>query len=38
LTSQVEWANQNLLSFFADAGFVMAPRIVLTRPTDKPIL
>ena len=38
LTSQVEWVNQNLLRFFANAGFTMAPRIVLTRPTDKPIL
>jgi len=38
LASQVEWDNQNLLRFFANAGFVMAPRIVLTRPTDKPIL
>ncbi len=38
LTSQVEWENQNLLTFFASAGFTMAPRIVLTRPTDKPIL
>ena len=38
LTSQIEWANQNLLRFFANAGFIMAPRIVLTRSTDKPIL
>ena len=37
LTSQVEWANQNLLRFFASTGFAMAPRIVLTRPTDQPI-
>ncbi len=34
LTSQVEWANQDLLGFFAGAGFSMAPRVVLTRPTD----
>lgn len=38
LTSQVEWENQKLLGFFASAGFIMAPRIVLTRPTNKPIL
>ena len=38
LTSQVEWKNQNLLTFIASAGFTMAPRIVLTRSTDKPIL
>lgn len=37
LTSQIEWANQGLLRFFASAGFALAPRIVLTRPTDQPV-
>lgn len=37
LTSEVEWANQRLLGFFASTGFAMAPRIVLTRPTAQPI-
>jgi ribosomal protein S18 acetylase RimI-like enzyme len=37
LTSQVEWEKRGLLGFFASAGFAMAPRIVLTRPTAQPI-
>lgn len=37
LTSQVDWRNQNLLGFFARAGFAVAPRTVLTRATDRPI-
>lgn len=37
LTSQVEWTNPALLGFFGKAGFTLAPRIVLTRPTDRPM-
>jgi len=37
LSSQLEWANQNLIGFFAAAGFAIAPRVVLTRSTDQPL-
>ena len=37
LTSQIDWADQDLLGFFAGNGFAMAPRIVLTRSTALPI-
>ena len=37
LTSQVQWADQSLLSFFESAGFEVAPRIVLVRPTAQPL-
>ena len=33
LTSQVRWADQDLIGFFEVAGFEVAPRIVLVRPT-----
>lgn len=35
LASQVQWADQKLLAFFQSAGFAIAPRIVLARPTDE---
>ena len=38
LTSQVRWADQNLLSFFESAGFKTAPRLVLVRTTALPLL
>ena len=38
LTSQVEWQDHRLLSFFAGAGFELAPRTVLTRSTAQPLL
>jgi ribosomal protein S18 acetylase RimI-like enzyme len=37
LTSQVDWKGQGLIGFLASAGFAVAPRIVLTRATDRPI-
>ncbi len=37
LTSQIDWADQNLIGFFAHNGFSMAPRVVLTRSTAQPI-
>ncbi len=37
LTSQVQWANQDLIGFFAHAGFDLAPRIVLNRSTAQPV-
>jgi len=33
LTSQVDRSNTAMLSFFGDAGFILAPRIILTRDT-----
>ena len=33
LTSQVDWSNTGVLGFFADAGFSLSPRLVLTRST-----
>ena len=36
LTSQVRWTDQNLLRFFESAGFEIAPRTVLVRPTTMP--
>lgn len=36
LTSQVRWTDQNLLRFFVSAGFEIAPRTVLVRPTTMP--
>ncbi len=38
LTSQVEWQDHRLLSFFAGAGFELAPHIVLTRSNAHPLL
>jgi ribosomal protein S18 acetylase RimI-like enzyme len=35
LTSQIEWSNGGVLGFFSGAGFDLAPRLVLTRPTDE---
>ncbi|MCB1364101.1 MAG: GNAT family N-acetyltransferase [Rhodobacteraceae bacterium] len=35
LTSQIDWAQVNMLGFMAHMGFGMAPHIVLTRPTDE---
>jgi ribosomal protein S18 acetylase RimI-like enzyme len=35
LTSQVDWSNIGVLGFFSGAGFDLAPRLVLTRPTDE---
>ena len=37
LSSQVEWQDHDLLGFFADAGFDLAPRTVLTRSTTQPL-
>lgn len=37
LTSQVDWSNSALLGFFGRSGFTLAPRIVLTRSTARPI-
>ncbi|MCP4316155.1 MAG: GNAT family N-acetyltransferase [Hyphomicrobiales bacterium] len=37
-TSQVQWANQDLVGFFAHAGFELAPRIVLSCSTARPAL
>lgn len=37
LTSQVDWTNPALLGFFGRTGFTLAPRIVLTRSTARPI-
>ena len=37
LTSQVDWQDHGLISFFADAGFDLAPRTVLTRNTSQPL-
>ncbi len=34
LESQVEWADRNVLGFFASNGFSLAPRIILSRSTD----
>lgn len=34
LSSQVEWANQSLIVFLAEAGFLLAPRNVLTRQVE----
>ena len=36
LTSQVRWSDQGLLRFFESAGFEIAPRTVLVRPTTLP--
>ncbi|MDF1717747.1 MAG: GNAT family N-acetyltransferase [Antarcticimicrobium sp.] len=33
LASQIDWPEQPILSFMAHAGFVLAPRLVLSRPT-----
>lgn len=33
LRSQAGWAERGLLRFLADAGFALAPRLVLERPT-----
>lgn len=35
LDSEVDWDNRVMLSFFGDAGFCLAPRIILTRTTDE---
>jgi ribosomal protein S18 acetylase RimI-like enzyme len=37
LTSQVQWADQDLLSFFESIGFEVAQRVVLARPTALPL-
>ncbi len=37
LTSQVRWADQYLLAFFANVGFEIAPRVTLARPTTRPV-
>lgn len=36
LRSQAEWKNSDLLQFFEDAGFALAPRLVLERSTAIP--
>ena len=38
LTSQVRWPDQDLIGFFEMAGFEVAPRIVLVRPTAEPLV
>ncbi len=35
-TSQIDWADRKLISFFASAGFELAPRIALARTTERP--
>ena len=35
LRSQVDWRNTTLLGFLADAGFEIAPRLILERGTDE---
>ncbi len=37
LSTQVRWPDQGLLTFFASAGFEMAPRVVLVRSTSEPL-
>lgn len=35
LSSQINWSNHGLISFFGEAGFALSPRLVLSRSTDK---
>ncbi len=37
MQTQARWTNSSLLRFFNAAGFEIAPRIVLSRPTDAPL-
>jgi ribosomal protein S18 acetylase RimI-like enzyme len=37
LHSQVDWTNHQLLHFFDDSGFTLAPRLVLERSTAEPL-
>ena len=37
LQSQAEWTNQDLMRFFAAAGFQLAPRLTLERPVATPL-
>jgi len=37
LQSQAEWTNQDLMRFFAAAGFRLAPRLTLERPVATPL-
>jgi L-amino acid N-acyltransferase YncA len=37
LQSQAEWTNQDLMRFFAAAGFQLAPRLTLQRPVAPPL-
>ncbi len=38
LMSQIDWSQPEVHGFFAHAGFELAPRLVLTRPTDRMVL
>jgi hypothetical protein len=37
LQSQVDWRDQELMRFFAAAGFSLAPRVALERPAGAPL-
>jgi L-amino acid N-acyltransferase YncA len=38
LQSQADWTNHDLLRFFHAAGFQLAPRLVLQRSVDEPLI
>ncbi len=38
VTSQIDWLQQSVLRFMAHAGFSLAPRVVLSRPTDEVVM
>lgn len=38
LQTQADWTNHDLLGFFHAAGFKLAPRLVLQRPVNEPLV